>query len=60
MIRFGWGLLLGLAVGAGLALWLVCPGLCAKGVKGGIAGFLHDKLGLGTDLSNTITDLFPI
>jgi hypothetical protein len=60
VIRFGYGLVLGFLVGGALALYFVCPELCKKGVKGGLAGFLHDKLGLGAGLSDTLTDLIPI
>jgi len=40
-----WFLLLGLALGAGLALWLACPKLCEQGVRSRAGGLL-DKLGL--------------
>lgn len=40
-----WFLILGLALGAALALWLVCPRLCEQGIRSRAGGFL-DKLGL--------------
>lgn len=43
-----WFLLLGLVVGAALALWLVCPRLCQAGVRSKVGGFL-DRLGLSPD-----------
>lgn len=47
MIRFTWGVLLGLVVGGVLALVLFAEPLCKRGVRGTLGSYL-DKAGLGS------------
>lgn len=47
MIRFTWGLLLGLVVGGVLALVFFAEPLCKQGIRGRLGGVL-DSAGLGS------------
>lgn len=46
MIRFTWGLLLGLVVGGVLALAIFAKPLCEQGIRSRLGGYL-DQAGLG-------------
>lgn len=46
------------AVGAVAALYFYCPTLCKNAVHGGVAGLLHDKLGLSQSAADQIAGLF--
>jgi len=50
-------MLLAAAIGAGLALWLVCPTLCTQGVQSKLAGALQ-SLGLSSQTSSAIAQEF--
>ena len=50
-------MLLAAAIGAGLALWLVCPTLCTQGVQSKLASTLQG-LGLSPTTSSAIAQEF--
>jgi hypothetical protein len=51
--------LVGVAVGAAIALYYYCPVLCKRGVRTGVSGFLG-KLGLDPGLAQDIAGELPI
>jgi hypothetical protein len=51
---------LAFAAGAALSLWLVCPRVCKRAVKGEVTGWLHDKLGLSESSSSTLLGVLGV